>query len=735
MPWTRTMTRPRARPVTSDAVVDDSQSTLQDLALRPVYIVPRDDLVGEVLVPCLKRTQSLQCMFGYFGSGALADLAPGLAEYLNRTTDDAELIISPHLQPQDRAAIEEGLETPAAILERRLVELLGEARLSESALVQHTLECLAYLIAAGRLDIKVSFLPDGQFHDKVWFFSDASGQIVVSGSSNLTRSGLARNHEQVRVERSWETEDQRAAISELSDEFHALWEGKRDYAVCLDLPVAIREKLIREYKPDRPPTSDDFAQALRHDYKRQLMNPPPTPTPAPRPTFCIPPDLRWEDGPYRHQGAAVRAFEAAGRRGILQMATGAGKTITALIAAHRLFVEPGGRLLIVIAAPTLPLVAQWRDEAIAFGLEPELPGEASGAAKLAAAERTVRQLAMGVSDVECLVVTHNLICDPDFQQVLARHRGRILLIGDEVHNLGREAFLENQPTFIEYRLGLSATPIRQYDDEGTAALFAFFGEVVYEFTLEDAIGLCLVPYDYYVHVVRLTDDEMHDYRELTERIKRIAWRVSEDEGASDDLQILLNRRRKVLENAEGKITALADVLRERDLRNLQHTLVYATDKGPEQLDQVNALLADLGVRAHQLTAEETQDGLLVRRVLDAFRDGSIQALTAKRVLDEGLNVPEIAEAFILASTTVERQWVQRRGRVLRLCSVINKDHAVLHDFLVLPPPTQHAVDDDTRRLIRGEIDRIREFARLARNAGAPDGPRATLQPVILEYFG
>jgi superfamily II DNA or RNA helicase len=164
-------------------------------------------------------------------------------------------------------------------------------------------------------------------------------------------------------------------------------------------------------------------------------------------------------------------------------------------------------------------------------------------------------------------------------------------------------------------------------------------------------------------------------------------------------------------------------------------LIYATDKGPEQLEGVNRLLQEMGLRAHQLTAEETLDGRLVGRVLEAFRDGAIQVLTAKRVLDEGLNVPEIAEALILASTTVERQWVQRRGRILRPCNATGKDHAVLHDFLVLPPEARHGVDEDTRKLIQGEVNRIREFGRLARNAAAEGGPRATLQPIILEYFG
>jgi superfamily II DNA or RNA helicase len=227
---------------------------------------------------------------------------------------------------------------------------------------------------------------------------------------------------------------------------------------------------------------------------------------------------------------------------------------------------------------------------------------------------------------------------------------------------------------------------------------------------------------------------MHGYRELTERIKRILWQVSEDDEANDSLQILLNRRRKILENAQGKLEALRSSLSSRDPRRIHHALIYATDKGPEQLEDVNRLLYELRVKSHQLTAEETRDGLLVQRVLNAFRDGAIQVLTAKRVLDEGLNVPEISEAFILASTTVERQWVQRRGRILRPCKLTGKDHAILHDFLVLPPVAPLGVDEEARKLIKGEVDRISEFGRLARNAAAEDGPRAVLQPIILEYF-
>ena len=161
--------------------------------------------------------------------------------------------------------------------------------------------------------------------------------------------------------------------------------------------------------------------------------------------------------------------------------------------------------------------------------------------------------------------------------------------------------------------------------------------------------------------------------------------------------------------------------------------MYATDKDPGQLESVNEIIRSLGLRFHQITAHETGNARLVDSVLGAFRGGSLKVLTAKRVLDEGLDVPEISTAIILASTTVERQWVQRRGRVLRTCLAIGKEYATIHDFLVLPPPGEPR-DDDVERLIRGELARCDEFTNLARNRAASGGPRDMLQDVRLKYI-
>ena len=170
---------------------------------RSLYILPRDPVSADVLVPAAASANTIDCMFGFFGSGALRDIAPGLAEFLSRHEGTFRLLISPNLSEADRNAVEESVYSPTAVLEQRLLELTGSKTINEDALAKHTLECPAYLLSAGRLIIKVVYLPGGLFHDKVWLFREGGDCLAVSGSSNLTPAGLRLNHEQLRLDRSW----------------------------------------------------------------------------------------------------------------------------------------------------------------------------------------------------------------------------------------------------------------------------------------------------------------------------------------------------------------------------------------------------------------------------------------------------------------------------------------------------------------------------------------------------
>ena len=691
------------------------------LGIKPLYILPGDRLAEEVLIPSFQTATSVDSMVGFFSSQALAALAPGLATYINRSTKPFRLIVSPLLRAEDKEAIELGISSAESVANEALKPLV----VTEDLFQIHTLKCLSWLLRVGRIEIKVALMEDALFHPKVWLFHGTNEIVAAHGSSNLTYSGIKKNIEQIAVSKSWTDDDQRFTTDRLSEQFKELWEGRSANCIVVGLPQAIKAHLLKTYNSNVPPVEDDISEP----YQRAvgLIDEPPEPyivSEVPKNSFRIPDELRFQEGPFEHQGKAVDAWCENVHQGVWEMATGSGKTIAAMIAANRLH-QIHQPLLIVVAAPYVPLIQQWCDEILPFGINPinltDFSGPGARGRELGKIGRRFRH---GGNTVEAVVVSYNTLTSREFKEQVQNLNCTTLLIGDEVHNLGSEGFISDPPDFFDYRLGLSATPVRQYDPDGTEALFEFFGPVVFRFGLEDAIGTCLVEYDYHVHPVELTLEEMERWFDLTAKIRANSWRA--DDGQSKDyLEKLLRDRRVILETAENKIEALRDVLP----LSLRHTLIYASDKDPRQLDAVNQLLNEQGVLFHQLTYEETADRRETRRIIQAFQEGTLRVLTAKRVLDEGVNIPQIQKAFILASTTVERQWVQRRGRLLRKCPEIGKTHSEIHDFIALPP-NMYDVESDYRGLVRSELRRVQEFARLARNAGRPDGPLEIIDRLV-----
>jgi superfamily II DNA or RNA helicase len=667
-------------------------------------------------------------MVGFFSGAVLSALAPGLATYINDSQNSFRLIISPLVREEDQKAIEDGLSSDA-ILRRALEDLV----ITEDLLQRHTLRCLSWLLHSGRMEIKVALMRDALFHPKVWLFHAGDDVMVAHGSSNVTYAGIRKNIEQIAVSKSWEDPNQRYITEKLSYQFERLWDNKDDTCVIVPMPQAIRDQLLQNYRSDAPPTEDQlnglYRRATRVSEARAHGEPPRLPSAS----FAVPSELHFGESPFEHQAQAVTSWCAAGYRGVLEMATGSGKTTTAMMCAYKLQQEHKP-LLIVVGAPYLPLVEQWCGEVESFGLRPTNLTTAGGATQRAVElQRLKRRLRSGLSDVEVVVVSHDTLCSVEFLEELASFPVGRLLIADEAHHLGRDAFIRHPPEFFEYRLALSATPIRQYDEGGTEELFKFFGPVTFKFTLEEAIGRCLVEYDYYVHPVYLTHDEMDQWYDLTGKIKQNAWRASEGE-PNDYVSKLLRDRRALLETASGKIVELEKLLAKEDLVHLKHTLIYASDKAPGQLDAVNRVVREKGLLFHQVTAEETGNREQTMRIIRSFQSGEIQVLTAKRVLDEGVNIPQICKAFILASTTVERQWIQRRGRLLRTCPAIKKTHSVIHDLLALPPGVDDGLDSEARALVKSELRRAQEFARLARNAGRPDGPLAMIDSLVAAAY-
>lgn len=388
------------------------------------------------------------------------------------------------------------------------------------------------------------------------------------------------------------------------------------------------------------------------------------------------------------------------------MATGTGKTITALAASACLY-ERERRLAVVIAVPYQHLVDQWQEEAQTFGYRPILAYQ-SKKRWLSELNQQIMEFNAGYRDFISVITTHTTFTTPHFQNSISRLRGPSLLIADEAHHLGADRSRQSYPANLPFTLALSATPDRWFDDQGTIALRAFFGETVFSFPLEKAIGISLTPYYYYPHLVPLTEAELEQYEQLSAKIGPLMRR--DDEQGQELLKMLLIRRAELLNKAENKLSALSALIGVLD--DIEHTLFYCA---PKQIDDVLQLLGwEKGLRVHRFTAEESSQER--QKLLADFSSGNIQALVAMKCLDEGVDVPSTRTAFIIASSSNPREFIQRRGRILR--KFPGKEFSIIHDLIAIPPQgwTQKSPTFDAERsIIRRELQRFKEFAAPALN--------------------
>lgn len=404
------------------------------------------------------------------------------------------------------------------------------------------------------------------------------------------------------------------------------------------------------------------------------------------------------------------------------MATGSGKTITALAIATELYQRIGLQVLLVVC-PYRHLVTQWARECEKFGMEPILAFEnvRTWQSELSTQLYNVRS---GNQPFLTVVTTNSTLMSEGLQSQLKYFPPKTLIVGDEAHNLGSRRLEESLPAKVGLRLALSATPERYFDDAGTQSLFDYFGPVLQpEFTLRDAIQQgALVRYLYYPILVELTEAESRAYVKLTARIGRALLYQRREGGAgggdmedNEDLKPLLMKRARLIGAAANKLTALRQLMSRR--KETTHTLFYCGDGSVEsdrQLGVVARILGtELGYRVNTYTAQTPMDEREdLRR---QFESGELQGLVAIRCLDEGVDIPAVQTAVILASSGNPRQFIQRRGRILRPHP--GKQRATLYDMIVLPPELDRQTLEIERNLLRKELTRFVEFADLADNSG------------------
>lgn len=691
---------------------------LRELNLKAVYRSDCDHILKDFYIPALSVSTSYDRAVGYFSASMLSYAAQGLSAFL-KNDGQIRMIIGGELHPEDKLAIEDGYET-RQVANRLGAKIVQDIEQVDDALFYHRLEILSWLIASGRLDIKVALKQKGMYHEKIGILTDGAGdKIVFQGSANETTHALLPdfNFESINVFQCWRTEFNDHFMPYLLG-FENLWQNKSPNTLVIDFPEAARDKLIRIAKKApkiiTPKIEIELWQKHQRPDDKQGEE-----TDAPR----IPLTFNDEEFLIRPpQKLALEKWKSNVFNGIMALATGSGKTITAIYGALRIY-EETKKLFLAIAVPYQNLADQWVSVLREFGITP-IKCYANSIGWISALSDSITLYQTNATRFVCLVVVNKTLQSEQFQQLLKQVPGEhFLWVGDECHHHSSEGLSKALPQQAKLRLGLSATPNNYIDESATARLNRFYGPIVITYTLEQALqDKALTPYRYHVILVDLTEDEAEAYRNLSDQISKLVARknLRELESSADQqLQFLLFSRARLLASAKNKLAELNRLLAGNKVSG--KTLFYCGDGSTEdedtgdilrQVEAVSSALYNLGWRNSLFTARETRQDR--KTILNHFRLGLIDALVAIRCLDEGIDVPACRAAYILASSRNPRQFIQRRGRILRRSP--GKEFAEIYDFVVKLPDDFADGSSCERQLIRSELERVAEFANLAVNS-------------------
>lgn len=692
---------------------------LTDLSLKREYRSYKNNVVKEFYIPVLKEAILYRRAVGFFSSEALVEISKGISGLIENE-GHIQLIVSPILNKEDIEAIEQGYNS------REIVEksLLREMKDPQDANDKERLAWISYLISISRLDIKVAFTKKlsskAMFHEKMGIVSDMyDSHIAFTGSMNETVNAFFNNYESFDVYCSW-NEYEKERVQDKIDAFEKIWNNTENNLDVIDFPKAAREKLLK-YKVEKIDSQLDKNLADAYRCERNEVK------------FGINEDIEL----YDYQKEAILEWENQGYRGIFDMATGTGKTFTGLGAATWLL-KNNKRLAVIIVCPYQHLVEQWVKDIERFGFRPVIAFSSSPQKKWKERLKDeVIDFNLEIEDTFCLVTTNATYTSKYVQEQIGKIEGDILIVVDEAHNFGAMRLSRYLRDDIKYRLALSATLERHGDEEGTQALYSYFGNKCIEYDLKRAIDEDkLTKYYYHPIIVSLSDDELEKYRELSAKISK-ACKFNEDGRAelSEAAKTLLIQRSRIVAGAIEKIAVLKELM--KDYVNDNQILVYcgatkpynpaldeseSDDEGERQIVMISKMLGlELGMAVRHFTSNESAKER--EEIKAQFAETNpYQALIAIKCLDEGVNIPSIKTAFILASSTNPKEYIQRRGRVLR--KYPGKDYAVIYDFVTLPRPLNEvdAYEDNKSEisLARREIARMKEFGYISQNPQETD---------------
>lgn len=662
---------------------------LRDLHIKISYHSQgSENIVDSFINPALKCTQVYKRSVGFFSSSVFSSVLEGI-ESLVKNGGSIRLIASPKLSQEDIDAINAGYREKGRVVEdtfsREFYEELNQFG-------DEDLILLAKLVASGVLKIMIvvteTTYGDGMYHDKFGILEDFDGnKVVFYGSPNSSRGGYRSNFEKIRVVKSW-VPGQDASVQDEELEFDSLWSRTNPLVSVYDFNEAIRNNILevinRRGLNDR--IGDDKDKEEINHYT----------------------GIRLRD----YQKKAIQAWLDNDCKGFFVMATGTGKTWTAIYAAKNITEKEN--ILLVICAPYKHLIKQWAEDIKKVYHDNEIVMISSEnprwQSELADALLNSKY---GNGGTVIAISTIKSFYSPAFQKISEKTDMRRMLIVDEAHRFtNRDARLQ---AYYNYLLGLSATPSSKKNDEKGKELTDFFGGQVFYLPIEEAIKKRhLVHYNYFPIYVHSTEKEENDFRNYTSKIAS-CWRHNVCIDPEECAKQMRNRLR-VIAMSEEKRNNFHYIL--GNIKEKNHLIVYCgdgrvfSDSGEEirHIKFIKDLLTNEGFRTSQFTASENMKVRM--ELVNSFNKGMIDCLVAIRCLDEGINIPSIDGALILASNDDYREFVQRRGRILRKYTDEytgqEKRVANIYDVIVLP-----SIELDNWAKI--ELRRYYEYARLADN--------------------
>ena len=680
--------------------------SFKDLNIDLVYETSTSNINNKLVIPLLSNSKLYRRGVGYFSASWIQLVSKGLYGIVENG-GKIQLITSPKMSDEEWNAIRTGTIAQKDELLKSIIKKTIDSEF-QVADRKKALNLFSWLIADGIIELKIAICKEnnGDYHDKLAIFEDFENNVVVLHGSLNDSLQATFNGEGVTTFKSW-IPGQDDYICEHVKRFDEMWNQENDFYEIFPASEAITKVFT------------DYAYSNERPYKTQKQKQ----------------KKKIEKRDYQEE--AINCLKENDWRGIFSMATGTGKTITSLLALNDIY-EENKKCFVVIYAPLTHLVEQWSKEfENMFGFTPLLcyNAKSSWIDKL---NRLIRNYNTNINNTNfvAVITTYATGSMEEFTSMISRVNKNLCMIADECHNIGSGEYKKAMIEQFKYRIGLSATPARWLDPEGTKIIMDFFDKVVYEYSLKKAIeNNKLVKYNYYPQIVSLNYDEYYKYNELTNKIAKMSTFINEDSADEDKekLNRLRQERAKIIVLAESKKQYTVDLLKERvDTDDRSHILVYC---GEKQIDEMTVPISKLGYRTHKfdstVSIKDRED------ILKAFDNGKLEILVSIRRFDEGVDVPSTKIAYFMGSNSNPKQFIQRRGRILRKCE--GKQYAEIYDMIVMPDKSISSRFDNGDSLdlsiINKELPRLLEFASCASNeVEAMNIVKRELEQYDLEYL-